>query len=225
VLAGLLLSANEVVTVDRLVGIVWGEAPPPSAEANLRNHVARLRRHLAGDDGERVLARSGGYMIVVRRAELDLRAFADAAAQGRQAMRVGQQDIGMRRLEDALALWHGEPLENVTLFGGAAADVIRLREARLGVLEDYLQAKLTAGWYADVISELRGLTIEHPLREHLWALLMLALAGAGQQAAALDSYATIRDRLAEDLGVEPGARLQDAHLRVLRQDVSADWPA
>src|SRR5436190_24316717 len=87
-LTALLLSANEVVTVDRLVDVVWGEAAPRSAEANLRNHVTGLRRRLStAEGGERVLARSGGYLIVVRPGELDLTVFDQLARQGTEAMR------------------------------------------------------------------------------------------------------------------------------------------
>jgi DNA-binding SARP family transcriptional activator len=219
VLTGLLLSANEVVTVDRLVDLVWGEAAPRSAEANLRNHVTALRRRLSmAENAERVLARSGGYLVVVRPGELDLTMFDELTRQGVQAQNDGWHALAARLFGRALALWRGELLENVTVHG-AEPVLARLREARVGTLEKYLQARVAAGEHAEVISELRGHIVEYPLREQLWALLMLALAGSGQQAAALQSYATIRQRLADELGVEPGAALRSAHQRVLRQDI------
>ena len=220
VLTALLLSANEVVTADRLVDLVWGDAAPRSAEANLRNHVTGLRRRLSmAEDGERVLARSGGYLIVVRPGELDLVEFDKLSRQGAEALHHGWHEPAVRLLGRALALWRGGLLENVAVHGAAEPVLARLREARVGTLENYLQARVASGEHAEVISQLRGHIVEYPLREKLWALLMLALAGSGQQAAALQTYGTIRQRLAEELGVEPGANLRAAHLRVLRQDI------
>jgi DNA-binding SARP family transcriptional activator len=220
VLTALLLSANEVVTANRLVDQVWGDTAPPSAEANLRNHVTGLRRRLSmAEDGERVLARSGGYLIVVRPGELDLAVFDQLARQGAKALRHGWHAVAARLLGQALALWRGDLLENVTVHGSAEPVLARLREARVVTLENYFQARVASGEHASVISELRGHIVQYPLREQLWALLMVALAGSGQQAAALHTYHTVRRRLADELGVEPGAELRAAQLRVLRQDL------
>jgi len=220
VLTALLLSANEIVTVDRLVDLVWGEAAPPSAEANLRTHVTGLRRRLSmAEPGQRVLARSGGYLIIVRPGELDLAVFDQLNREGTQALRAGWYRSAARILGEALTLWRGDLLENVTVHSSAEPVLARLREARVVTLENYFHARVASGEHAAVISELRGHIVRYPLREQLWALLMLALAGSGQQAAALQTYDTIRDRLADELGVEPGTELRAAHLRVLRQDL------
>jgi DNA-binding SARP family transcriptional activator len=220
VLTALLLSANEIVTVDRLVDLVWGEAAPRSAEANLRNHVTGVRRRLdLAENRSRILARSGGYVILVRPGELDLATFDELNRRGVRALHQGWYAEAAELLGQALALWRGELLENVAVYGAAEAVLARLREARVGTLENYLQARVYAGEHTEVISELRGHIVEYPLREQLWALLMFALAGSGQQAAALQTYVTIRQRLADELGVEPGVALRSAHLRVLRQDI------
>lgn len=226
VLAALLLTPNEVVTVDRLVDMVWGAAAPPSAEANLRNHVTGLRRKLAAaEPGNHVLARSGGYVIVVRPGELDLAMFDELNRKGSQALHRGWHTAAAWLLGRANSLWRGDLLTNVAVHGAAEPVLARLREARIGALEHHLQARLACGEHAEVLWEVRGLIIEHPLREQLWALLMLALAGSGQQANALEAYHTIRRRLADELGVEPGPHLRNAHLRVLRQDIpGADPP-
>ena len=143
-LAALLLHANQVVTVDRLIDRVWGQDPPPSAAANLRTHVAALRRNLSGAKGSaRVVARSGGYLIVVRPGELDLSAFEELASQGRAAVQRSEHALAARRFGEALALWHGRPLENVALSGTAEADAVRLSEDRISVLEDCLHARLS----------------------------------------------------------------------------------
>jgi DNA-binding SARP family transcriptional activator len=220
VLTALLLAANQIVPVGRLVDFVWGEAVPRSAEANLRNHVTGLRRRLwMVEHEERVLTRSGGYLIIVRPGELDLAAYDELNRRGVWALHHGRYALATNLLGRALALWRGELLENVAVHGAAEAVLARLREARIGTLENQLRARVYAGDHAGVISELRGHIIEHPLREQLWALLMLALAGSGQQAAALQTYATIRHRLVDELGVEPGVALRSAHLRVLRQEI------
>lgn len=222
VLTALLLSANEVVTVDRLVDMVWGPAVPPSAEANLRNHVTGLRRRLAAaEPGQHVLARSGGYLVVVRPGELDLTNFDELTRKGSQALHHGWHTSAAWLLGRATRLWRGDLLTNVTVHGAAEPVLARLREARVGALESYFQARIGAGEYTEVMGELRGQIVEHPLREQLWALLMLALAGSGQQATALSAYETIRRRLSDELGVEPGSHLRAAHLRVLRQEIPA----
>ncbi len=224
-LAALLLHANQVVTVDRLIDRVWGQDPPPSAAANLRTHVAALRRNLSRAKGSaRVVARSGGYLIVVRPGELDLSAFEELAGQGRAAVQRSEHALAARRFGEALALWHGRPLENVALSGTAEADAVRLSEDRISVLEDCLHARLAAGEHASVIGALRGLVLEHPLREHLWALLMLALYRAGRKADALAAYDDARAQLADQLGLDPGTELCRLHQHILTGDPALSGP-
>ena len=173
--------------------------------------MAALRRNLSGAKGSaRVVARSGGYLIVVRPGELDLSAFEELASQGRAALQRSEHALAARRFSEALALWHGRPLENVALSGTAEADSVRLSEDHINVLEDCLHARLAAGEHASVIGDLRGLVLEHPLREHLWALLMLALYRAGRKADALAAYEDARAQLADQLGLDPGTELEPA---------------
>ncbi|WP_188317068.1 AfsR/SARP family transcriptional regulator [Solihabitans fulvus] len=223
-LAALLLSANRVVTVDRLVNALWGQLPPPSAVANLRSHVAVLRGLLAAACGgeERVVTRPGGYLMTVRPGELDLGVFEDLVGRGRQALRLEQHEVGARLLGEALDLWRGQPLANVTLHGAGEAEVVSLEEARLDVVEDRLRALLACGDNAAVIGAASGLVVEHPLREPLWALLMLALHRAGRQADALAAYTAVRTRLAEELGLDPGQELRRLQHEILVGDATRD---
>ncbi|GLY36128.1 SARP family transcriptional regulator [Amycolatopsis sp. NBRC 101858] len=218
-LAALLLTPGVVVPPARLVEVIWGEAAPPSAMANLRTHVAQLRRQLAELDAgaRRIHARAGGYLIEVRPDELDLERFERLAAAGRRALLAGDGKVAAEILGKALALWRGRPLANLPATAAFDGEAHRLTEARLGVVEHHCRARLDLGACSEVAGELHRLVVDHPLRERLWALLMLALAGAGQQAAALGAYDTIRSRLATELGAEPGADLRAAQLAVLRQ--------
>ena len=215
--AALLLAANQVVSVDRLVEVIWGAGGSASSVPNLRTHVVALRRLLAeaGAGSDRVLTRSGGYLLVVEPGELDLAVFEDLVAQGRAAQQQEDHALAARTFGQALDLWSGPPLENVTLHGSAEPEVARLAEERLAVIQERLAARLACGEHAEVIGELRGFVVEHPLRESLWALLMLALWRAGRPADALVAYDEARHRLAEELGVDPGPELRRLNQRIL----------
>ncbi|GAA2827279.1 AfsR/SARP family transcriptional regulator [Crossiella cryophila] len=219
-LAALLLRANEVVSAERLVEVVWGPVSPPSAAANLRSHLTALRR-LFGPEQSRLIARSGGYLLTVYPGELDLAGFTAAAERGREALRRGQTVEAARQLRDALARCRGQPLENVELHG-VEAELARLGEARLAVTEDCLRARLAAGQEGEVVAELRELTAAHPSREQPPALLMLALHRCGRPAEALTVYEHTRRRLAEELGVDPGPELRRLHQLILSEDSSPE---
>ncbi|RSN60672.1 hypothetical protein DMH01_15395 [Amycolatopsis sp. WAC 04182] len=223
VLATLLLSRGTVVAPYRLVEMVWGEMPPSSAEANLRTYVSQLRRQLSSiaDGEQRILARSGGYLIDAQPDEVDVDRFLGLSDAGQQALLAGDDAHGVALLGQALALWRGEPLANVAPTTTVVAEVQRLVEARLAAVENLTRARLRQGAHSVVVGELRRLVAQYPLHERLWALLMNALVGGGQQAAALAAYDTVRERLATDLGAEPGPELRRAHLAVLRQDNAA----
>ncbi|WP_410563282.1 BTAD domain-containing putative transcriptional regulator [Amycolatopsis sp. cmx-4-61] len=226
-LAALLMTPGVVVPPHRLIEVIWGEAAPPSATANLRTHVAQLRRQLATlDDGaRRIHARAGGYLLEVRPDELDAERFERLAAAGHRALLTGDDEGAAETLGRALALWRGHPLGNLAPTAAVEGEARRLLEARLAAVEHHCRARLNLGACGEVAAELHRLVADHPLHERLWALLMLALAAAGQPAAALDAFDTITSRLAGDLGAEPGADLREAHLAVLRhQTVSAPSP-
>ncbi|UJW28732.1 AfsR/SARP family transcriptional regulator [Saccharothrix sp. AJ9571] len=220
VLATLLLARGAVVAPYRLVQMVWGDAAPKSAEANLRTYVSQLRRRLAGIEGsrQRIVATSGGYRIDVLPAEVDLELFEQCTQTGQEALHAGEDDRAVALFDRGLALWRGQPLANLAWTPAVDAEAQRLIEVRLWAVETCARARLRLGLHAEVIGDLRRLVAEYPLHERLWALLVSALGGTGQQAAALTAYETIRRQLAEDLGAEPGLELRRAQLGVLRQD-------
>jgi YVTN family beta-propeller protein len=222
-LACLLLHANEVVSRDRLIDGLWGGQPPASAAHTVETYVSRLRRalHDAGSHTA-LVTRSPGYMLRIDPGELDLTRFERLAGEGRRALAEGNPELAAGLLRTALALFRGPPLDDVAFFPFAQAEVGRLEEMRLAVLEDRIDADLAAGRGGELVGELDALVTAHPLRERLQAQLMLALYRAGRQADALDAYRAARRHLAEELGVAPGASLRRLEQAILEHDGSLD---
>ncbi|MFD4502266.1 BTAD domain-containing putative transcriptional regulator [Streptomyces sp. NPDC058457] len=215
-LAALLLEAGRVVSVESLREALWGGAPPVSARASLHNHVTRLRRLL--DDPERLRAVPPGYLLRVDDGELDVDVFDARVAQARAAHGRREWAPVLRACADALALWRGSPLGGLPADFGGRAFVQRLEEARLLLLEWRYDAELALGgpWLGGVAPELAALVAEYPLREAYHRQLMLALHRTGRQAEALAVHRDLRNRLRDDLGIEPGPAVRRAHVEVLR---------
>ncbi|WP_406447315.1 tetratricopeptide repeat protein [Streptomyces sp. NBC_01613] len=215
-LAALLLEAGRVVSVESLKDALWGGAPPASAQASLHNHVARLRRLL--DDPERLRAVPPGYVLRVEQDELDVHVFERHLATARGAYAARNWERVVRECTSALALWRGTPLSGLPAELGGYAFVQRLREARLLLLEWRYDAELTvdSAQLDALVPELAALTAEHPLREAYHRQLMLALHRTGRQAEALAVHRDLRTRLIEELGIEPGQSVQQAHAEVLQ---------
>ncbi|MFD4528870.1 BTAD domain-containing putative transcriptional regulator, partial [Streptomyces sp. NPDC058470] len=224
-LAALLLEPGRVVSVDALKDALWGEAPPASAQASLQNHVTRLRRLL--DDPERLRAVTPGYVLRVGEDELDVSVFDSHVTAARTAHAGREWQRALRESMEALALWRGAPLSGLPPEGGAHALVQRLTEARLLVLEWRYEAELClvgagageagAIRLVHLAPELAAHVAEHPLREAFHRLLMLVLHRTGRRAEALAVHRDLRARLVEELGVEPGAAVREAHLEILRE--------
>ncbi|SOD84778.1 BTAD domain-containing putative transcriptional regulator [Streptomyces sp. Ag109_G2-15] len=215
-LAALLLEAGRVVSVESLKDALWGGAPPVSAQASLHNHVARLRRLL--DDPERLRAVAPGYLLRVDDGELDVHVFDTRVAEARAAHARRDWAGVVRPCTAALALWRGTPLSGLPADLGGYALVQRLEEARLLLLEWRHDAELALGGarLAGLVPELAALVAEHPLREAYHRQLMLALHRTGRQAEALAVHRDLRARLVEELGIEPGPSVREAHVEVLR---------
>ncbi|GGU37704.1 AfsR/SARP family transcriptional regulator [Streptomyces coeruleorubidus] len=215
-LAALLLDAGRAVSVESLREALWGGAPPVSAQASLHNHVARLRRLL--DDPERLRTVPSGYVLRVDEGELDVHVF-DAHVAAARAAHAGQDwERVVRECAAALALWRGAPLAGLPTEVGGYAFARRLREGRLLLLEWRYDAELALGGprLEGLVPELAALTAEYPLRETYHRQLMLALHRTGRQAEALAVHRDLRTRLVDQLGIEPGPGVQEAHVEVLR---------
>ncbi|MEU4927769.1 BTAD domain-containing putative transcriptional regulator [Streptomyces yokosukanensis] len=215
-LAALLLEPGRVVSVESLKDALWGGAPPVSAQASLHNHVARLRRLL--DDPDRLRAVPPGYVLRVDQGELDVHVFDARVAEARAAHAWRDWTAVVRACTSGLALWRGTPLSGLPADLGGYALVQRLEEARLLLLEWRYDAELSLGGarLAEVVPELAALVAEYPLREAYHRQLMLALHRTGRQAEALAVHRDLRARLIEELGVEPGPAVREAHVEVLR---------
>jgi DNA-binding SARP family transcriptional activator len=222
-LAVLLLHPNEVVSSDRLIEALWGERPPGGAAKALQMHVSQLRKLLAPDRSI-LQTRPPGYELRVERGQLDLERFEAAVAAAGIASAAGRMREAADLLHEALALWRGPPLADLSFEDCLQADIARLDALRLGALEDRIEADLALGRHSRVIAELEGLTAEHPLRERVQAQLMLGLYRSGRQAEALEAYRNARRALVDELGLEPGRELKELERQILSQDPALDLP-
>ncbi|WP_086669285.1 AfsR/SARP family transcriptional regulator [Lentzea kentuckyensis] len=199
VLAVLLVDVNQVVSVDKLLSRVWDDAPPRQAKAALYSYISRLRTAL---NGIPIVRRSGGYVLKADPSSIDLHRFRSLVANGQPG--------------EAIALVRGEPFEGLH---GAWFD--GLRETLAGEITaaelDHTDTRLAAGEHVDLIAELTARTAERPLDERLAGQLMRALIGADQRADALAYYSQLRNRLADELGLDPGSTLRDLHASLLQR--------
>ena len=226
VLALLLLSANRVVSAERLAADLWVDAPPDGGVQSLRVFVSRLRKALREADGDEVLiTKSPGYMAVVEPLALDALRFETLIAEGRERAQRADHERAAGLLRQALELWRGPALSDVADAPLARAEAARLDEARLVALEERIDADLACGRHGAVLPELESLTRSHPLRERFWAQRMLALYRSGRQADALRTYQDVRAILAEELGLEPGADLAGLEGAILRHDPELRSPS
>jgi len=205
----LLVRANEVVSVDRLVDDLWSGSPPPTASKIVRNYVSTLRRGL----GDRLVTQAPGYLLRVEPGERDSDRLERAVASG-----------DLDELTDALALRRGPPLSQLAYEPFAEYEIARLEELHRTAVEARIDAELERGRHASVIPELESLVREHPLRERLTGQLMLALYRSGRQADALEVYRQARERLGRELGIEPGPALKELERKILNQDESLAGP-
>jgi DNA-binding SARP family transcriptional activator len=215
VLAVLALRAGEPVTPDRLVEDVWGETPPRTARHALENYVSELRRALGHDA---IRTEPAGYALSVAPEQVD----------AMRLERLLDDDMAPRhraeRLRSELARVRGQPLEDLAFEPFAQTAVPRLLELELTAREELAGLEIELGHHADVVLALEALAREHPYREHLRALLMLALYQSGRQAEALAAYQDARRVLVEDLGIDPSEELQELERAILRQDPSLRAP-
>jgi DNA-binding SARP family transcriptional activator/tetratricopeptide (TPR) repeat protein len=223
-LAALLLHANEVVSREQLIEELWRGRAPTSAVHSLEAYISRLRRTLGGD-GASIESHPGGYRLPVDPEQLDRFRFEQLVEEGWRALAAGDAHAADERLGEALALWRGRPLPELSGEPTAELEADRLEELRLSALEGQLDARLTLRRHSEIVGRLRLLVATYPLREGLQRLLMLALYRCGRQAEALDVYRQARRRLVEELGLEPGPELQWLQEAILRQDPALDLPA
>ncbi|WP_186382843.1 BTAD domain-containing putative transcriptional regulator [Amycolatopsis rhizosphaerae] len=213
-LARLLLDAGRVVGTDSLLDALYGEDLPREAANALQAQVSRLRRVLGGGRLERHPA---GYRLAVDPADVDLHRFLALSGEGRRALAAGERERAAGLLREALALWRGPALADVTA-PFAEPQAARLAESRVAAVEDLAEAELSLARAKEVVAELEKLAEDHPIRERLHALLVRALSASGRQTEALAAFERVRRRLADELGSDPSPELAAAHLAVLRSE-------
>ncbi|PXY34931.1 hypothetical protein BAY59_05465 [Prauserella coralliicola] len=208
----LLLDPGRVVGTERLVYGIYGESPPPNTANALQSQVSRLRHALPG----LVERHPGGYRLAVAPDDVDAARFERLAREGGDALAEGEHAAAAKLLHEALALWRGPVFADLPVL--AEGPSARLAELRLTAVEDRVEAELGLGDPVPLVTELRGLVADHPLRERLRVLLVHALHAAGRRAEALAAFDDARRHLADELGVDPSPELAQAHLAVLRAE-------
>ncbi|MDP4507298.1 AfsR/SARP family transcriptional regulator [Nonomuraea turcica] len=221
-LALMLLRANRTVTVDQLVEVSFADPVPESALRQVRNTVGRLRRTLAAAGCPAVIkTRPGGYLLEAGPDTLDLLEYAGQVEAGRRSAAEGRHAQAVASLRRGLALWRGPLLSDIdaTILEAEKAGA---EEARLAVLEECLELELRLGRHRELLSELATLTSEHPLRERMWELRMLALYRCGAKADALALYQAARRTFVAELGLEPEPRLARLEQAIITGDPALD---
>ncbi|GLZ32174.1 SARP family transcriptional regulator [Lentzea sp. NBRC 105346] len=230
VLALLAINANKVVRIDQLIDELWDDRPPISATTTLQTYVYQLRKlhDLAGNgtDGLPALGTSpNGYVLRMPEGSLDVDEFVRLAERGRAELDLGDLTLASATLREALDLWRGPALADVTVGPVLGASVVWFEELRKSVMEQRIDADLRLGRHHELIGELTGIVAEQPTHEGFQGKLMLALYRCGRRSEALRVYQKARDALADELGLEPSPDLQRLQQCVLAADTALDLPA
>ncbi|MGO9191380.1 MAG: BTAD domain-containing putative transcriptional regulator [Streptosporangiaceae bacterium] len=216
-LAALSVHCGEAVSVASLVDALWGDDPPRTATKTLQNYVLRVRRALARAEAATIATLPDGYCLRAAPDATDAGLAERLIAAGRRGMAGGDPAAAARLLGQALDLWRGSALGEFADRPFAAAEAMRLEELREAALEDLFDAELALGHHHEVVGGLEALVTSGPLRERRWGQLMLALYRDGRQAEALDAFGRLRQILAQEMGVDPGAELRRLHQAILQQ--------
>jgi LuxR family transcriptional regulator, maltose regulon positive regulatory protein len=216
-LALLALHRGEPVSADRLIDVLWGDGLAANPANALQAQIGQLRRVLGP---AAILTTEAGYALTIGSGDVDVIRFEQLVAKGRRLSEEGEAALASAALGEALDLRRGEPLAEFAYAGFADAARAHLDELALVAVEARAAADLELGRHADVVGELEAACRRHPLRERLWELLIVSLYRSGRQAEALRAYTAIRDRLVDELGIDPGPALRKLQARILAQDPS-----
>ena len=216
-LALLALQRGQPVSADRLIDLLWADGQAANPANALQAQIGQLRRTLGP---AAILTTEAGYALAAGPDEVDVVRFEQLVAKGQRLAADGEMAPASAALGEALRLRRGEPLAEFTYAGFFDAERAHLDELTLVAIESRAGADLGLGRQGELAGELEALCREHPLRERLCELLILALYRSGRQAEALRAYTEIRDRLVGELGIDPGPALRELHARILAQDPS-----
>jgi predicted ATPase/DNA-binding SARP family transcriptional activator len=216
-LALLALQRGRPVSADRLIDVLWGDGQASNPANALQAQIGQLRRTFGASA---ILTSEAGYALAIGPEDVDVVRFGQLVAEGRRLAGDGETVLASAALGEALGLRRGEPLAEFADAGFADAERAHLNELTLVATEARAGADLTLGRHGELAGELEALCRQHPLRERLWELRILALYRAGRQAEALRAYTDIRDCLVGELGIDPGPALRELQARILAQDSS-----
>ena len=224
-LAALVISANRVVSVDRLIDELWGDEPPSRAMASLQAYVSRLRRLLQPAGAKRsrsdvLVTQAPGYVLRLDPMTIDAERFERGTAEGTRLLAAGDAAGALTVLGDALGLWRGPAYADFTFEQFAQTEITRLTELRLAAIDARLAALIETGQEAVAIAEAEAIVHDHPHHEGVWASLMTALYRVGRQGDALRAYERARRLIGDELGLDPGPGLQKLEADILRQSVN-----
>ncbi len=217
-LAVLAVNAGRVTSVGALVSALWGGDEPVGAHRSVRTYVSRLRHSLApAGDELAVVTHPAGYVLRLAPGVLDAVRFAELVAAGRQAM-PDDPAAAVEHLAHALSLWRGDAYGEFGDIPALRAESARLHGMRMSAVADRIDAELATGAGAELVTELTGLTEQHPGHDRVWGQLMRALYRAGQKADALDVFVRARTVLVERFGLDPSPALAEIHRQILDND-------
>ncbi|HEY2059899.1 AfsR/SARP family transcriptional regulator [Amycolatopsis sp. NBC_01480] len=222
-LAALLAKNNQVVTTEHLIGEIWGENPPARASAALYVYVSQLRKLLRGtgeSDESPVVTSPRGYSLHVGIDELDADRFTRLYQEGRALHWDRSYGQAAKVLRQAADLWRGEAFGGFTDSPDVQAYAALLEESRLECLELLMETELLIGRHREVVGQLSALAKEHTLRETFYEYLMTALLRSNRRAEALETFASARQNLVQQLGIEPGSSLRKLHHSILVGELS-----
>ena len=220
-LAILLTRVGEVVPVERLMDLLWGAAPPRTADHSIQIYASDLRRAFAPLGGsDRLVTRHHGYVLDCDPDSVDAWRFERLVKEGTRLLEDGDQEAGRSTIREALDLWSGSPLSDFPYEEFAQPISRRLTEERLTAVEAYAAASLEAGRITEALDLLTAAVQDDPLRERARELLMLALYRSGRHAEALRSFHALRTQLNDEFGVDPSPSIRALYDRILVHDPS-----
>ena len=225
VLARLLLSPGHVVSMSQLAESIWDGDSPSRPEVAIRSYVSNLRRSIEpgrhrGDRNSRIESHPPGYRLAVAPQSIDAHQFEELIVGGRRALADDRFTEALNQLTAAAGLWRGEPCEGLVETDAFVAFGARMAELHMAMTELTFEARLGLGEHEAVIANIEAAIVEHPLRERLTALGMLALYQADRQSEALALCGQLRTRLIESLGIDPGPPIQELEHKILTHDAS-----
>lgn len=224
VLALLALNVGRVVTVPTLIEELWGDRPPRSHATTLQTYILQLRNALAtagygSPEARQIIGtRHNGYLLEGFACETDVEVYNRHLFAGRAAAEAGDQHRASQEFGHALQVWRGSALVDVRMGPILEIEAASLEESRLCALERRIETDLALGRHSDLLAELTLVTARNPMNENLCALRMMAMYRAGHVGRSLQAYHRLRSILNEELGVEPGPRVQRLLAAILAGD-------